>query len=210
MKKIFLYRVKDTDDRDRCAYIEADPCRFECGHYFGRVILHGACYCNSDWAPYEEIETVLSRKEYIQLREFDEKIRDLGYGIKKDSEEYQKGMELCAWIQPVFDKLHSQKAQEFFGKIITDEKSAVMDEYDFTEDEVDAIFDNYPLEYQDCSIIQCVYDDAYYLGEDMAENSGDIPNWMEPYIDYEKLGKDIAYEGDYYTLDDDRIVAYAM
>lgn len=48
MKKVFLYRIKNSEDRDCCAYIENNPMRFECGHYFGRPVLHGSCYCNSD------------------------------------------------------------------------------------------------------------------------------------------------------------------
>ena len=27
MKKVFLYRIKDSEDRDCCAYIENDPMR---------------------------------------------------------------------------------------------------------------------------------------------------------------------------------------
>lgn len=79
---VFLYRVTGEEDRDSCAYLENKPMRFECGHYFGRMILHGSCYCNSDWKDYGDIETILTEDEYNTLRKIDAEISKLGYGIR--------------------------------------------------------------------------------------------------------------------------------
>ena len=63
-KYLFLYREKAADDRDCCAYIEAKNPRFECGHYFGGVGLHGACYCGHDFPDYEVLGDRKERKKF--------------------------------------------------------------------------------------------------------------------------------------------------
>ena len=98
-KYIFLYRVTGEDDRDSCAYLENKPMRFECGHYFGRMILHGSCYCNSDWKDYSDIETILTEDEYDTLRKVDAEISKLGYGIKPEDERYQRGIALVEKVK---------------------------------------------------------------------------------------------------------------
>ena len=82
-KYVFLYK-ECVEDRDCCAYIETTPKRWECDHYFGSVILHGACYSKHDFANYEDIKTILTEDEYNQLIKFSKDIEDLGYGITKD------------------------------------------------------------------------------------------------------------------------------
>lgn len=215
MNKVFLYRIKDSDDRDCCAYIENNPFRFECGHYFGRPILHGSCYCNSDWKTYNEIETVLTEAEYSALIQFDEDIGKLGYSIKQGDDRYLKGVELCRNIQAVYNKLNSEEAQVFYQKIVAEEKQIVMDEHDMTEEQVEAAFDHYPLsnDYQDRSIIGTVFDDASDLGYEEAFSLGYIKKddyISERYFDYEKLGNDLLEQEEYYELDDGRCIYYMM
>ena len=54
MSYLFLFREKDSDDRDCCAYIDSKNPRFECNHYFGSVNLNGACYSGHKFPAYEE------------------------------------------------------------------------------------------------------------------------------------------------------------
>lgn len=214
MNKTFLYRIKDSDDRDCCAYIE--PPRFECGHYFGRIILHGSCYCNSDWKEYSEIETVLTEAEYAALLDFDKRIGAFGYGIEKGSEKYNQGMEFCASIQPIFDKLNSEEGREFYEGIIAEEKQIVMDEHGLNEDQVEAAFNAYPLRdsYQDRSIIGSIFDDVSDLGYEEAFSLGYIKKddfVSERYFNYEQFGKDLVREQEsYYELDDGRCIYFMM
>ena len=121
MSRIFLCRKKE-DDRDCCVYIDNTPNRFECGHYFSDVILHGPCYCMHDFPTYENVETVLTEDEYNALIQFSEDIDVLGYGITKDDERYMKGVELCNNIQYVYDKLKSPEGIEYRDKIRESEK----------------------------------------------------------------------------------------
>lgn len=212
MSKVFLYRVKDTDNRDCCAYIEDTPLRFECGHYFGSVILDGACYCCSDFDEYDTIETILTREEYQELIDFSKAIGELGYGISVGDERHKRGLNMCKDIQHVYDKLNSRQNDIFFEYIIKSEQEYVMNEYGLSEEEIEDIFDNYCEDYQDRGIIGYVYEDVYDLGHEMACNCGyitkDNERIMEQYFDFEKFGEDLCDDGYYYKLHDSRVVSY--
>lgn len=67
---LFLYRIKDSDDRDCCAYIDAAGPKFECNHYFSSIDVCGSCYSGSEFPVYEEIETILKKmnmKRFLHL-----------------------------------------------------------------------------------------------------------------------------------------------
>ena len=119
MSKVFLYREKNSFDRDCCAYIEDQPVKFVCGHYFSSITLHGSCYCGSDWKEYEEIETILTKTEYEQLCNIDKKISLLGFGIKQEDDRYKTGMSLQEKISPIIERLTSPEAKNFYEKIIS-------------------------------------------------------------------------------------------
>ena len=57
---LFLGRLKDQSDRDCCLYIENKNPRWECDHYFGKIILHGSCFWHSDFPDYDEISGTLT------------------------------------------------------------------------------------------------------------------------------------------------------
>ena len=211
-KYIFLYK-ENSEDRDCCAYIYSRPMRWECDHYFGRVGLHGACYCGGKFAQYADIKTILTEEEYNQLVKFSEDIEELGYGITKGDERYNKGVELCEAIQPVYDKLLSYEASEFFKQIQDEEKEDLMDEYNLDEEEVEQIFNEYSLDYRDRGVVSHVFSDTYDCGYEEAWNIGVINGSMESggfpysrYFDFEKFGEDIAEDGYHCLLDDGRVV----
>lgn len=206
-KYIFLYK-ENTEDRDSCAYVEASPMRWECNHYFGSVILHGACYSKHDFASYEDIKTVLTENEYNQLIRFNEEINTLGYGIVKGDERYNKGVELCKAIQPVYDKLISVENEELFNEVIEEEKEYMMDEYGFDENDIEQIFDEYYLDYRDRGIVSCVFSDTYDLGYEEAYSLGYVErnSVAERYFDFDQFGKDLLEEEQYIELNDGRVV----
>lgn len=206
-KYVFLYK-DNSEDRDCCAYIEARPMRFECGHYFGGVGLHGACYSGGNFVSYENIKTVLTAEEYNQLINFKKEINHLGYGIVKGDERYNKGIELCKAIQPVYDKLLSEEGEDFFKEIIEEEKEYLMNEYNFSEEDVEYIFDNYGLDYRDRGIVSCIFDSVYDCGYEEAYQFGyvDRNSVAERYFDFEKFGEDLCQEEGYLELEDGRVV----
>lgn len=208
--RVFLYRIKDSDDRDCCCYIE--PPRFECDHYFSSVQPQGACYSGGDFESYDKIETVLTESEYELFLMLSGQLQCLGFGITKGDERYQKGMSLCTDLQFVFDKLNSPEGNSFFEQIIESEKEYLEDTEDLTRDEIDEIFDAYPLEYQDRSIFGAVYEDCEELGEDEAFQLGLFHDndFAERYFDYEKFGEDIADDELHCRLSSGRIASLMM
>lgn len=209
-KYIFLYK-ENSEDRDCCAYIEAEAMRFECGHYFGSVILHGACYSKHDFAPYEDIKTVLTEGEYQALIDFNNAIKELGYGIKMGDARYNRGVEICKEIKPIFDKLQSEENKALFEEIIEEEKEYLYDEYSLDEDDIEYIFDNYGLDYRDRAVVGCVYKDSENLGYEEAFSLGYMNNKdtiQNRYFDYAQFGEDLVRENEnYLELADGRCVS---
>lgn len=206
---IFLYREKDSEDRDCCAYIEPQP-RFECGHYFGSVVLHGACYWKHDFADYDNIETVLTREEYQTLIDYNKAINDLGYGIKEGDYRYKRGMNMAADVQFVFDKLQSDEAKKFQAQIIKSEMEFLKDEYGLDDDDIEKIFNEYYLDYKDRAVVGYVFKDSDDLGYEEAWELGYINNKdtiSERYFDYERFGKDLLENENYLELKDGRVVS---
>lgn len=211
MSYLFLYREKAADDRDCCAYIDSKNPRFECNHYFGRVNLNGACYSGHEFPAYEDIETVLTEAEYNELIQFNKAINDLGYGITKGDERYNKGIALAKAVQHIYDKLKSEEAKEFQQKIIESEIEYMKDEYSLDDADIEKIFDEYYLDYRDRGIIGSVFKDSLDLGYEEAWSLGYIKNGdsiADRYFDYEKFGEDLVNEdGNYLELDDGRVVS---
>lgn len=208
MSKVFLYK-DNSEDRDCCAYIHSQPMRWECEHYFGSVNLEGACYSGHDFPAYEDIRTILTPPEYEALIDFSKEIDKLGYGITKGDERYQKGVELCKAIQPVYDKLTSEENEEFFKTIQLEEREYLMNEYGLDDADIDKIFDNYELDYRDRAVVGCVFQDTYDCGYEEVWSLGyidDDNSIVARYFDYEKFGEDLINDRDYILLDDGKVV----
>lgn len=212
-KRVFLYK-ENSEDRDSCAYIKAEPSKFECGHYFSRVAIEGACYIGGGFADYENIKTALTEAEYNQLLQFAKDIENLGFGIVEGDERYKKGIALIEGIKPVYNRLLSEENNLLFEEVQAEEIEFLMDEYGLTEDEVTEIFDNYYLEYRDRGVISCTFADAYELGQEEAYSLGIVDMQMEKhgfdygrYFDYEKFGEDLINDDErYYQLEDERVI----
>lgn len=211
MSNVFLYKVINSDDRDCCAYIRNQPMRFECGHYFGGVILQGSCYCGGEFAPYEEIKTVLTEDEYEALISFNKEIKKNGCGVTVGDERYKKGIELCEGIQYVYDKLNSEENQKIFEEVQEEEIRYLMEEYRLSDEDVEKIFNEYALMYRDRSIVGSIYEDYNDLGYEEAWELGYIKEndlISTRYFDTEKFGEDLVNEDNrYLELDDGRIVS---
>ena len=206
-KYVFLYKENNEDeDRDCIKYIEPKPMRFECNHYFGGVNLSGACFSGGEWANYENIQTVLTQNEYQQLINFNKDIQELGMGITKGDERYQKGVKLCEDIQPIYDKLLSDENQKLFETIQQEEREFLNNEYNLSDEDIDYIFDNYGLDYRDRAVISVVFDDIESAAEEEADQLGYVTKENERYFDYEKFGQDLLEGEQYLELDDGRIV----
>ena len=182
--RLFLAKVKNTDDRDIVKYIEFTG--FECNHYFGGLHIEGACFSGFEKEfrnlvenNFEELETILTKDEFIKLFKLNDELKALGYGIEKDSDKYNKGLEII--------------------------KEYVKNEYNLSDLEVDDIFENYGLEYQDRAIISHIFRDF----DDMVyEEKFNFGYDEQPYFDDESFGYDLLESENYYKLDSGKIVSY--
>lgn len=211
MKRLFLAKVLNDDDRDVVKYMEFNG--FECNHYFGGLQIKGACFSGFDKEfreqvenDFDSLETILTKDEFKKLFELNDEIKALGYGIEKDSEKYKKGMEIIEEYQNTIEKkLLSNENKELFEKVINDEKEYVGKTFDLGELEVDEIFDNYGLEYQDRAIVACVFNDF----DDMVEQEKWSFGYEDiKYFDDEAFGYDLLNGEGYLQLSSGKIVSY--
>ena len=209
--RLFLAKVKNSDDRDIVKYIEFTG--FECNHYFGGLHIEGACFSGFEKEfrnlvenNFEELETILTKDEFIKLFKLNDELKALGYGIEKDSDKYNKGLEIIKEYENTIEKkLQSNENKELFEKVIADEKEYVKNEYNLSDLEVDDIFENYGLEYQDRAIISHIFRDF----DDMVyEEKFNFGYDEQPYFDDESFGYDLLNSENYYKLDSGKIVSY--
>lgn len=211
MERIFLAKELNSDDRDIVKYIEFNG--FECGHYFGGLHIVGACFSGFEKEfrdkienDFENIETILTKEELEQMFVLNDELKALGYGIEKDSDKYNKGMEIIAEFEnTIGKKLLSDENKKLFEKVVADEKEYVKNEYDLTDKEVEEIFENYNLEYQDRAIVGTIFSDKYDMIEEEKFSFGYD---KQPYFDDESFGNDLLESESYLELESGRIVYY--
>ena len=196
---LFLYRIKDSDDRDCCAYIDADGPKFRCNHYFSLINVCGSCYSGSTFPAYEEIETILTKDEYEKILTFNIFIKSLGYGIKRGDSRYKKtGVKLID-IKHIYDKLKSDEALAFFEDIQKSEMEYLKKEYNLSDRNIEEILNEYAEDFRDRSIVGYVYDDSEAAGYEEAWQLGyvkDDDSISSKYFDYKKFGEDLVEDGE--------------
>lgn len=208
MEKYFIAKIKNSNDRDSVFYIEFGG--FECEHYFNLFHILGACFCGFEKELYDvvlndfdNLETILTKEEFIRLYHAKEEISKLGYGIVRDSEKYNAGIKIFDSIKDIQEKLKGKENNYLFNKVIEEEKTVCMKAYDLTKKEIDYIFQCYKEVYQDSSIIGAVYKDK----RDLAENEKFSFGYDKlPYFDDEAFVNDLLESGNYLELDSGRIV----
>lgn len=212
---LFLAKIKngfDNNARDIVKYLEFKG--FECDHYFSGLHIEGACFSGFEKElrevvenNFDALETILTRDEFMKLFELDDKISALGYGIKKDSEKYLEGMTILdEYKNTIEKKLTSEENKRLFEKVIIDEKEFVKNEYDLTDDEVEFVFGNYGLEYQDRAIISAVYNDEFdFIEEEKFAFGYD----KVPYFDDNAFLDDLLQNECNIRLESGKIVTYA-
>ena len=108
---MFLGKIKNSDDRDCVIYMEFKG--FECDHYFAGLRTSGACFSgrlNEIKDNIDNFESILTKEELLRLFELDKMLDDLGYGIEKGSEKYNKGIEILnEYKNTIGKKLESEE-----------------------------------------------------------------------------------------------------
>lgn len=185
----FLYK-DNSEDRDCCAYIRIEDLKEAHRAIDGNFIIHGACYSKSlKEVNFDDIKTILSKLEFSTLCNYN-------------------GEDLTE----IINKLLSEENNTLFEEVQQEEAEFLRDEYALYEEELEAIFDKYYLDYRDRAVVGCIFKDAYDLGYEEAYSLGIIDNHMEKsgfdngrYFDFEKFGEDLTEEESYCELPDGRI-----
>jgi hypothetical protein len=175
-KYVFVGRVEDGG-RDGCFYVEKELHK----NIADNVIIHGARWCGY----FEEYKKAIEDdqvKSYLTKEELLELINGINYDQH-------------------IEKLQSEEAKEFQNTIIEEEKEWVMDEYDLSREDVDCIFDEYYLDYQDRGIVGTIYNNKEELGEEEISNGGyfsNFPSDLAQFFDFEAYGDHLVNYGDCY------------
>ena len=185
----FLYK-DNSEDRDCCAYIRIEDLKNQHVCCDGKFNIHGACYSKSlKDVNFEDVKTILSEPEFNTLCNYN-------------------GEDLTE----IINKLLSEENEALFEEVQEEEAEFLRDEYALYEEELEAIFDKYYLDYRDRAVVGYVFKDAYDLGYEEAYSLGIIDNHMEKsgfnygrYFDFEKFGEDLTEEESYCELPDGRI-----
>lgn len=210
-KHVFIYKDQNTEDRDCVKYIDINRNKFECEHYFTSIGLTGACFSMSlkiDEIDFDNITSILTKEEFIQIDQFNNAISELGYGIKEGDERYLKGISLHNSIKPIIEKLKSKENDELFQQVQEEEKEYLKEEYSLNDEEIEFIFDNYGLDYRDRGIVGTIFSDIEEAAEEEAEQLGYVTKENERYFNYEKFGEDLLENEQYQELPDGRIIYY--
>lgn len=210
-KQVFLCKTSD----DVVIYVSNDSFTFECGHYFAGLRLCGATWCggSSYNTSYDNVRTPLSRGDYERLFEIDKQLNALGYGLDKKDEERAKGYELCAEAKAILnDKLDSENSMQLWEEVKQEEFEYLKEKYNFSDKDIEDIFENYGNDYRDREVICAVFDSVEDCGREEAYSLGYIKrgDTAENYFNFEDFGQDLVNESEaYLELDGGRVVYLA-
>lgn len=156
---------------------------------------------------FDNIETILTKKEFEKLFKLNDELKELGCGIKENDDRYNKGMKIIEEFKRTIGiKLASTENDELFQKVIEDEKKYIKDEYSLSDDEINEIFDNYNLSYRDRAIVGTIFNNKDEMIEEEKISFG-YEN--QPYFDDEAFGNDLLNDESYLELESGKIVEYA-
>lgn len=176
---VFLGRLKNCHDlANGCFYIDTDGFQISDARHYGYLL-----------PPYDKIDTYLSEKDYAFVRKI----------VSRTDDPSQK----------IIDILTSDEASNYFEEnIIPSEKEWVKKEWNFSENDVEHIFESYINEYQDRTIISVVFQNLEQFGKEKAENFISANNEIYNYIDFVKYAEDLLSEQPYTFVktEDDRVV----
>ena len=202
-KYVFLYKERDTEDRDCVKYIESMPT--------GAIGIHGACFSSclkENEFDYDNITTLLTRKDFDDIFLYNKEMSEIRFTtIHEGDKKYQKKLDLLELIKPVLDKLNSEGNKLLLEKVIEEEIEYIQDKYSMSKDDINEIFENYCGEYRDRAIIGYVFEDIDECSYEYAHCCLCINTYYARYFDYEKLGDDLLESENYYELSDGRVVS---
>ena len=216
MEKLFLAKIKNSDDRDVVYYLDFEGIRED--GYFSNINLNGSCFSGFKKElldiienEFDSLETIYTKEEITKLFELDDELDKVKNCINADKEKiHDRGVKITNEINCLLDKLRSGDNEELFQNVVEEEKVWCMNEYNLSKEEIDDIFDNYNSNYQDRSIIAIIYEDKEDMFDNLRWNGFiEVSDYLVDYVDKDGYIDSILNEDNtYYELSDGRIVYY--
>lgn len=223
-KLFFLYKDNGENYKKRGigAVTYINKMSFDCGHYFGGGNLQGAGFSvelDLDKIDFDNITTILTKSDFKIFVEKMNELHNLGYGLDKpeNKDKYEQGLEILDFLEcTIYSKLSSKFNQELFEKVIEEEKEKTMEQFHFSREETDLLYDYYKNElnpnnpYQDREIITTVFRSYEEIGEEWVDNGCiELSENAKPYFDFEAYGENVAYNREgFYELENGEIVEF--
>lgn len=199
-EKYFLFKENGIDDRDCVKYIE-----FEESDNLIYFNVCGACFSGmttidkeNALSNYCKLTTLLSKDELKKL--FD--ILNVWTNERTQDEN--------EFVNEIRVKLAGYSNQILFERVQKEEKEFLWEAYGINEKEADDVFDYLDNGYRDRAIVSCVYNNTKELGVNYVDNFCSIDRQLRYYINYEQLGDDLVEDGNYFELEDGRIVELTL
>ncbi|MDR3186306.1 MAG: hypothetical protein LBU04_05820 [Christensenellaceae bacterium] len=161
MKSIFLFRFKNHNETQSCAYIE------DGADYNSRIPIHGVLHTYYNYPAYHLIETILTSDEYSFLANFNATPPKLTTNLL--SFENKNG---DITIESVVKKLKTKEANAYFRKIIESEKKILENRYMLKPGDVNYIFNSYKYDLKDSGIINSIFSNVAEFASDFLESLG--------------------------------------
>ena len=187
MKK-FLLKINRGDKDPIVVYV--DPATLRKGHFHlsGCPTPYNVYRILYEEVKYSDLTTLLTEEEFESIR-CDEDISF--HAIIENAE--SKGINIPA----ILHKVESEENEKLFERVIQEEKYYLINKEGMREDDVNYLFDCLG-DYRDNSALTGLFKNEKELGEYYVDDYYNVDSFLENYIDYEAIGRNLLEDDSRY------------
>ena len=184
MKK-FLLKINKKNKAPIVVYV--DPATLRKGRFRVDVPnIYQLSYIGE--VKYSDLTTLLTEEEFESIFHGDNiNYHAILYRAKS------KGINIPA----ILNKVESEENEKLFERVIREEKDYLINKEGMQEDDVNYLFDCLG-DYRDSSALCRLFKNEKDLGEYYVDDNYDVDSFLENYIDYEAIGRDILEDDSRY------------
>lgn len=188
MKK-FLLKINRENQAPIVVYV--DPATLRKGHFYlsfcpSPYNVYGMLYGGE--VKYSDLTTLLTEEEFKAICG-NETISYHAIFDKVKSGEIN--------IPDILNKVESEENEKLFERVIQEEKDYLINKEGMREDDVNYLFDCLG-EYRDSSALYGLFKNEKELGEYYVDDNYDVDSFLENYIDYEAIGRNLLEDDSRY------------
>ena len=200
MKK-FLLKINRENQAPIVVYV--DPATLRKGHFYlsfcpSPYNVYGMLYGGE--VKYSDLTTLLTEEEFKAIC-CDDNINYHAVICNAES----KGINIPA----ILNKVESEENEKLFEQVIQEEKDYLINKEGMREDDVNYLFDCLG-DRKDSSALYGLFKNEKELGEYYVDDNYDVDSFLENYIDYEAIGRNLLEDDSrYLKLPSGLIAEYA-